>query len=174
MTVIKFPGLSPNRGRTNAVVSEPQEEDAPKKVHWRSRDHIQEDIELHIAARVAYGKAVAWEAAAESENLPPAQIEEARQRIVREAVGKKRNPRRDRPSYRGVAKNAEHGSEPSQGTACQGSRATDVACQRRLSPARERSKGADRIGGEAKHEGRGERKHIHETFSPWLDERILG
>ncbi len=82
MTVIKFPGLSPNRGRTNAVVSEPQEEDAPKKVHWRSRDHIQEDIELHIAARVAYGKAVAWEAAAESENLPPAQIEEARQRTA--------------------------------------------------------------------------------------------
>jgi hypothetical protein len=36
-----------------------------------------------MAARAAYGKAVAWEAAAESENLPPTQIEEARKRTAK-------------------------------------------------------------------------------------------
>jgi hypothetical protein len=80
-TVIEFPGLSPKRGRTNPVTSEPQEE-ASQKVHWRTRDHIREDIEMHMAAREAYGKAVAWEAAADSQNLPPAQIEEARKRTA--------------------------------------------------------------------------------------------
>jgi hypothetical protein len=79
--IVTFPGLSAKRGRANPVSSEPQE-DAPKKVHWRSREHIREDIEMHYAARDAYGKAVAWEAAAESENLPPAQIEEARKQTV--------------------------------------------------------------------------------------------
>jgi hypothetical protein len=59
--IVTFPGLSPKRGRTNPVSSEPQEEE-PKKVHWRTRERIQEDIEMHMAARVAYGKAVAWEA----------------------------------------------------------------------------------------------------------------
>ncbi len=48
----------------------------------RTRDRIQEEIEAHVAARAAYGKAVAWEAAAESENLPPAQIQEARKRTA--------------------------------------------------------------------------------------------
>ena len=77
-----FPGFSPKHGRATPASSEPQEE-AFNKLDWRSRERIQEDIELHIAARVAYGKAVAWEAAAESENLPPAQIEEARQRTAK-------------------------------------------------------------------------------------------
>jgi hypothetical protein len=79
--IVTFPGLSPKRGRTNAVVSEPQE-DAPNTVHWRTRELIREDIEMHMAARVAYGQAVAWEAAAEFQNLPTAQIEEARKRTV--------------------------------------------------------------------------------------------
>jgi hypothetical protein len=77
--IVMFPGFSPKRGRASPGSSKPQEEAS----NWRSREHIQEDIELHIAARVAYGKAVAWEAAAESENLPPAQIEEARQRTAK-------------------------------------------------------------------------------------------
>jgi hypothetical protein len=79
--IFTFPGLFPNRGRANPVFSEPQEE-VPKKVHWRTCEHIREDIEMHIAAREAYGKAVAWEVAAESENLPPAQVEEARKRTA--------------------------------------------------------------------------------------------
>jgi hypothetical protein len=80
--IITFPepaGLFPKR--TIPVSSEPQEE-TPSKVHWRTREHIRDDIAVHEAARVAYAKAVAWEAAAESENLPPAQIEEARQRTA--------------------------------------------------------------------------------------------
>jgi hypothetical protein len=81
--IVTFPGFSPKRGRSNTVSSEPQEEGPGGKLDWRSRERIQEDIELHIAARVAYGKAVAWEAAAESNNLPPAQIEEARQRTAK-------------------------------------------------------------------------------------------
>jgi hypothetical protein len=36
-----------------------------------------------VAARETYGKAVAWEVAAESQNLPTAQIEEARQRTAK-------------------------------------------------------------------------------------------
>jgi hypothetical protein len=35
-----------------------------------------------MEARDAYGKAVAWEAAAGSQNLPPAQIEEARKQTA--------------------------------------------------------------------------------------------
>jgi hypothetical protein len=79
--IVTFPGLSPKRGRTTPVSSEPQEE-VSKEVHWRSREHIQGDIEMHMAAREAHAKAVAWEVAAESENLPPAQVEEARKRTA--------------------------------------------------------------------------------------------
>jgi hypothetical protein len=60
-----------------------EDEGAPPKVYWRSRKHVGADIDQHIAARDAYGKAVAWEAAAESQNLPPAQIEEAREQTVK-------------------------------------------------------------------------------------------
>jgi len=55
---------------------------APAASWTGDRASIDEDIKLHIAARIAHGKAVAWEAAAESENLPPAQIEEARKRTA--------------------------------------------------------------------------------------------
>jgi hypothetical protein len=37
---------------------------------------------MHMAAREAHAKAVAWEVAAESENLTPAQVEEARKRTA--------------------------------------------------------------------------------------------
>ena len=77
--IVTFPGFSPKRGRTNTAPSEPQEDAANSRADWRSRERIREDIDLHIAAREAYGKAGAWEVAAESQNLPPAQIEEARQ-----------------------------------------------------------------------------------------------
>jgi hypothetical protein len=50
---------------------------------YRSRDRVKEDIDAHTAARDTYGRAVAWEAAAESQNLPPCQIEEARQRTAK-------------------------------------------------------------------------------------------
>jgi hypothetical protein len=40
--IFTFPGLSPKRGRANPVSSEPQEE-VPKKVHWRTCEHIRED-----------------------------------------------------------------------------------------------------------------------------------
>lgn len=50
---------------------------------YRSRDRVKEDIDAHVTAREAYGKAVAWEAAAESQNLPPGQIEEARERTAK-------------------------------------------------------------------------------------------
>jgi hypothetical protein len=79
--VVTFPGQTSKRGRANPLSSEPQEE-APKKVHWRTREDVEKDIDLHVAARRAHGKAVAWEAAAESENLPQAQIEEARKRTA--------------------------------------------------------------------------------------------
>jgi hypothetical protein len=48
----------------------------------RTRHRIQEDIKAHVAARAAYGNAVAWEAAAESENLPAQRIEEAQKRTA--------------------------------------------------------------------------------------------
>jgi hypothetical protein len=80
--IINFSGFLPKRGRTNPASSEPQEDAANSRADWRSRERIREDIDLHIAAREVYGKAVAWEVAAESQNLPPAQIEEARQRTA--------------------------------------------------------------------------------------------
>jgi DNA-binding winged helix-turn-helix (wHTH) protein len=82
--IVTFPSLSPKRQRSNPISSEPREDEDPanSRADWRSRERIREDIDLHIAARDAYGKAVACEVAAESQNLPPAQIEEARQRTA--------------------------------------------------------------------------------------------
>jgi hypothetical protein len=77
--VIQFLGISPKRGRASA---KPQK-DEPEQADWRSRASVKQDIEEHIAAREAFAKAVAWEAAAESQNLPPAQIEEARERTAK-------------------------------------------------------------------------------------------
>ncbi|MBR1157026.1 hypothetical protein [Bradyrhizobium sp. JYMT SZCCT0428] len=72
--VVSFPGHSPPRG-TPAIVQE-----VPLEKVQRTRQRVDEDIEAHIAARAAYAKAVAWEAAAESESLPSSRIEEARRR----------------------------------------------------------------------------------------------
>jgi hypothetical protein len=72
--VITFPepaGLFSKRGRTVPIESEPQEV-VPAKVDWRSRENVQKDIEEHTSAQDRYAKAVAWVAAAEAENLPPA------------------------------------------------------------------------------------------------------
>jgi hypothetical protein len=44
----------------------------------RSRSAVHRDIEAHVRARKAHGKAVAWEAAAQAEELHPYKIEEAR------------------------------------------------------------------------------------------------
>ena len=60
----------------------PAEQEISGQLGYRGREDVQQEIDLHIAARVAYGRAVAWEAAAESENLPPAQIEDARRRTA--------------------------------------------------------------------------------------------
>lgn len=59
----------------------PLQEQAPT-VDWRSREHVQQDIERHAKARRAYGKAVAWEIAAQDQNLPTAQSEEARRQTA--------------------------------------------------------------------------------------------
>jgi hypothetical protein len=71
----------PKRRRTVAIDLEPEETPAAK-MHWRTRELVREDIKLHMEARAAYGQAVAWESAAESEKLPQDQIEEARQRTA--------------------------------------------------------------------------------------------
>jgi len=48
----------------------------------RSRSAVQRDIDAHISARKAYARAVAWEAAAQDEELLPDKIEDARQHTV--------------------------------------------------------------------------------------------
>jgi hypothetical protein len=50
--------------------------------HIRDREDVTERVGDHREAVTAYSRAVAWEAAAESQNLPPAQVEEARQRTA--------------------------------------------------------------------------------------------
>jgi hypothetical protein len=80
--IVEFPGFSSKRGKATTSIREPEEEETPRKVHWRTREHIRDDIAKHMEARDAYGKAVAWEAAAGSQNLPPAQIEEARKQTA--------------------------------------------------------------------------------------------
>jgi hypothetical protein len=76
--IITFADFS--RGKRLAA-SEPQDE-APK-LDWRNRENIKADIDRHVAARRAYAKAVAWEIAAEDGNLPPPQIEEAKEQTAR-------------------------------------------------------------------------------------------
>lgn len=72
--VLEFPGAT--------GTAAPRANQPPATLDWRSRDRVQEDIDRHIAARDAYGRAVAWEAAAESQKLPPCQIEDARARTA--------------------------------------------------------------------------------------------
>jgi hypothetical protein len=78
--VLKFPG--PDGGWISHGPSELEE--APAKPLWRAREHLQEEISRHTAGpgRPTDRQAVAWEAAAESGNLSPAQIEEARKRTA--------------------------------------------------------------------------------------------
>jgi hypothetical protein len=78
--IIQFGGGTPQPQANPAPVDAAYLKDVAAA--YRSRDHIREDMDKHIAARDAYGKAVAWEAAAESQNLPPSQIEAARQRTA--------------------------------------------------------------------------------------------
>jgi hypothetical protein len=75
--VITFPepALFPKR-RAIPITNEPEEEDR------RSRECVQRDIDEHKASRDRYAKAVAWLTAAESQNLPPANIEAAREEQV--------------------------------------------------------------------------------------------
>jgi hypothetical protein len=63
--------------RVREPVSTSVEEDAPAKVDWRSRERVLKDIDAHEKARKVYQRAVAWTVAAEAENLPRDQIEEA-------------------------------------------------------------------------------------------------
>jgi hypothetical protein len=74
--IFQFPGATPARGRTNAAAPEPDE--TFHTADWRSREHVQADINKHREKRDAMvGRAVAWEAAARERNLPEATIEEA-------------------------------------------------------------------------------------------------
>jgi hypothetical protein len=73
--VVKFPGNVPKRGR--AVDDEPEIPNL--RNDWRSPEGVKRQIAKHVAARNAYAKAVAWTIVAEEQNLPPAQIEQARQ-----------------------------------------------------------------------------------------------
>lgn len=50
---------------------------------FRERNDVKRDIDAHIAARETYQRAVAWLAAAEAEGLPVANIEAAREDLVR-------------------------------------------------------------------------------------------
>jgi hypothetical protein len=71
--IVTFPGSSERK----PSVAKPAQEQT-EFGSSRSRGAVQTDIDLHIKARKAYGKAVAWEAAAQSEELPAYRIEEAR------------------------------------------------------------------------------------------------
>jgi len=83
--IVTFPGFSPKRGRSNTVSSEPQEEasgPAPGEILYgpsRARSAVQADIDAHIRARKAYGKAVAWEAACRDGDAVEYQREEERE-----------------------------------------------------------------------------------------------
>ena len=79
--VVTFPGR-PN-GRSQAALTIEDQHDAPQRSDWRDRASVQSDIERHRAARNRYVQAVAWAAAAESENLPAAQIEAAKQDLAK-------------------------------------------------------------------------------------------
>jgi len=75
-TIITFPG-SPERKPAAGVV-----ESTPVQTEFgsgRSRKAVQVDIDAHVKARKAYGKAVAWALATEAGEAEAYQIEEARQ-----------------------------------------------------------------------------------------------
>jgi hypothetical protein len=73
--IVTFPGSSLER--ENRPVAQP----SPGETLYgpaRTRRAVQADIDQHVKTRKAYGKAVAWEVAAQAEGLPPCRIEEAR------------------------------------------------------------------------------------------------
>lgn len=80
-TIITFPGSS-ERKPTAAKPAPTAAESSPGETLYgpsRSRSAVQADIDAHIRARKAYGKAVAWEAACRDEDAVEYQREEARE-----------------------------------------------------------------------------------------------
>ncbi|QWG16113.1 hypothetical protein KMZ68_13775 [Bradyrhizobium sediminis] len=75
MNVVNFPAPAIPRPEIAAGAAE-------QAADFRSRDLVAHDIRQHEAARAHYAQAVAWTAAAEESNLPPAQIEDARKAVV--------------------------------------------------------------------------------------------
>src|SRR4051812_35339466 len=71
--VVKFPGSSTERPET--TVEWPRER--RERLACRDREAVQRDIDRHIAARRAYGQALARVTAIEDGNLPTSQIAEA-------------------------------------------------------------------------------------------------
>jgi len=84
MNVVNFPGR-PSAAKQDDETNSPAAAE-PERMHWRTRELVQSDMEKHVAARAAYAKAIAWESEAEFANLPPALIEAARTRTA-EAFG---------------------------------------------------------------------------------------
>jgi hypothetical protein len=79
--VLNFPGSPPARRPANPVA-----EPTPGETLYgpsRSRSAVQADIDAHISARKAYGKAVAWEAACRDGDAVEYQREEAREHTER-------------------------------------------------------------------------------------------
>jgi hypothetical protein len=72
--IVTFPGSS----EREPTVAKPEPTGESRYGSSRSRAAVQLDIDAHVKARKAYGKAVAWEAAAQAEELPAYRIEEAR------------------------------------------------------------------------------------------------
>jgi hypothetical protein len=72
--IVTFPGSS----EREPTVAKPEPTGEKRYGSSRSRAAVQLDIDAHVKARRAYGKAVAWEAAAQAEELPAYRIEEAR------------------------------------------------------------------------------------------------
>jgi hypothetical protein len=72
--IVTFPGSS----EREPTAAKPEPTGEKRYGSSRSRAAVQADIDAHIKSRKAYGKAVAWEAAAQDDDLPAYRIEEAR------------------------------------------------------------------------------------------------
>lgn len=75
-TIITFPGSSERKPAAGVVESTPVQTEFGS---GRSRKAVQVDVDAHVKARKAYGKAVAWALATEAGEAEAYQIEEARQ-----------------------------------------------------------------------------------------------
>jgi hypothetical protein len=73
--VFKFPGPQ-DKGKSSVVTGGDQEAPAHKS-KWLSRENVQGKIDAHIAARQAYGQALARITAIEDGSLPAAQMADA-------------------------------------------------------------------------------------------------